>query len=341
MSSDRCVMNTLHSRRWFLGAVAAGALSSCVLPGQLAHAKSPKRRHRVRVVYLVSSDRRERVAFTEALRAAILELRGWYADQLGGVTFALADPIVEVVKSDKLAEWFYSNPNGANKDNWGYNNTLSEASRLVGARRGDPFNTWVIYSDGPGDKGRGGGGVAVMPEDDLLGLVGEHPRDKSVPRWIGGMGHELGHALGLPHPEDTTRDADALMWTGIYKHYPKSAYLTDEDKKQLWRSPFISTGEANKSRLLELYAHSRGSFVRREMKHQTYWIELSRQGDPVFTFEERSSAGGVYRLYDRGRGFWITIPAAGGMSRLSVDGEGWRDLYEVAATSSKVPSRTR
>ena len=52
------------------------------------------------------------------------------------------------------------------------------------------------------------------------------------------MGHELGHAFGLPHPSDTKKHADAIMWAG-YRKYPERAYLTDDDKKILMRSGFF------------------------------------------------------------------------------------------------------
>ena len=97
----------------------------------------------------------------------------------------------------------------------------------------------MIYSDGPGNKGRGGNGVTVLPEDDLLGLVGQHPTQKDVKRWIAGLGHELGHAFGLAHPQDTQKHADAIMWMGIYGKYPDQTYLTDEDKGILMKSPFF------------------------------------------------------------------------------------------------------
>jgi len=186
---------------------------------------------------MVSADREERADYREAIEHAAVSMQRWYAGQLGGATFQLNDPVVEVTHSDKQARWFYDHPNGA-KDDWGYNNTLSEAARLLGAGYDQEF-TWVIYSDGPGNMGRGGSGVTCMPEDDLLGLIGEHPTQKSINRWIGGMGHELGHALGLPHPADTTKDADALMWGGFYGGYPDGAYLTEDDKATLSSSPFI------------------------------------------------------------------------------------------------------
>lgn len=194
---------------------------------------------RVRMIYLVSKDRQENAGYTAAIEHAIRDLQAWYGKQLGGPTFRLSDPAVEVVKSNRPADWFYGNPNGNRQDDWGFNNTLDEARRLCGARHNDPKFVWVIYSDGPGNKGRGGSGVACLPEDDLLGLVGEHPTQKDKLRWIAGLGHELGHAFGLPHPSDTKKHADAIMWAGIYGKYPDKTYLTDDDMKILMRSPFF------------------------------------------------------------------------------------------------------
>jgi hypothetical protein len=176
---------------------------------------------RVRVIYLVSRDREEETEYTAAIEHAIRDLQKWYGRQLNGPTFRLNDPVVEVVKSKRPAEWFYANTNGNHKDSWGYNNTLDEAKRLLEAKHNDPKFVWAIHSDGPGNKGRGGNGVTCLPENDLLGLVGKHPTQKNKLRWIAGLGHELGHAFGLPHPKDTKKHANAIMWTGIYGKYPK------------------------------------------------------------------------------------------------------------------------
>jgi hypothetical protein len=158
---------------------------------------------------------------------------------MNGATFKLHNPVVEVPRSTQLAAWFTTHSNGVSSDDWGFRNALDEAGRLLGARLNDPRHVWVLYSDGPGDKGRGTAGVAYLPENDLLGLIGKHPTEKNRLRWVGGLGHELGHAFGLPHPTDTARHGDALMWTGFYTQYPHRAYLTDEDKAILRRSPFF------------------------------------------------------------------------------------------------------
>ena len=66
---------------------------------------------------------------------------------------------------------------------------------------------------------------------------------RAVPdRWIGGGGHELGHALGLPHPPGCdeglpTCDWEALMYVG-YDDWPHT-HLRDDEKAVLLASPFI------------------------------------------------------------------------------------------------------
>ena len=289
---------------------------------------------RVRIVYLVSADRMEKKEYTNAIEYAIRDLQTWYAKQLGGPTFRLNDPIVEVVKSKWPANWFYDNPNGRHKDNWGFNNTLSEAKRLLGAKHNDPRFVWVIYSDGPGNKGRGGGGVTCLPEDDLLGLVGEHPTQKNKLRWIAGLGHELGHAFGLPHPKDTKKHRDAIMWTGMYNKYPDQTYLTENDKRILMRSPFFyhPNGKSvlEKGKVIARFSYHEGAFVQHAGKNPVYWTETKNDSDDEFTFmESRRDKEHIY-IFDSTRGFTIRLPIHGGKSFISMDQEKtWRALYNV------------
>jgi lysophospholipase L1-like esterase len=193
----------------------------------------------VRVIYLVSSDRQPRDVYRNAVDFAIHDLQKWYRKQLGSITFKLHDPVVEIVHSQKPAKWFSGHSSGGAKDGWFFQNALSQATALVGAKQNDPDYIWVIYSDGPGNTGRGGSGVCCLPEDDLLGLIGKHPTQPDKLRWIAGLGHELGHAFGLAHPKDKLKDADAIMWAGIYGKYPDKTYLTEEDKEILRKSPFF------------------------------------------------------------------------------------------------------
>ncbi len=308
-------------------------ICSLVLAVRLGLAESSQDKT-VRVVYLVSHDRQVSTNYRRAVEHAIRDLQVWYSRQLNGPTFRLHNPVVEVAHSSQPADWFYSHPNGANRDDWGYNNALAEAGRLLGAKLNDPHSVWVIYSDGPGNKGRGGSGVTCLPEDDLLGLIGQHPTQKDPKRWIGGLGHELGHTFGLPHPADTIRDADAIMWAGFYGKYPDQCYLTESDKSILLQSPFFfdATGKPvfNESACFERYVYDGGYFGKISTNSPARWKEGKTDSAAAFYFEEVKRDSRAILLKDAGRGFTIEIPIKGGQSRLSADdGKTWLKLYDV------------
>ena len=85
-------------------------LPLCVQAAFANEAVAKPRTKSVRIVYLVSADRSVREDFRKGIETAAKDLQGWYAKQLGGPTFRLNDPVVEVVKSDKDAKWFTGGP---------------------------------------------------------------------------------------------------------------------------------------------------------------------------------------------------------------------------------------
>ena len=208
----------------------------------------PPSRPTVRLVYLVPSDRQPREDYATAIGNAAAHVQRWYWEQLDRrFTFPLHAPRPEVVRLEKSERWFATNARPSKPTEWFWENLLGEAFAATGARFGDPLHRWVFYADAEHDPGQSVGaadGVAVLPEHDLVGLLGGampgHLR--SVPRWVGGLGHELGHALGLPHPPACEKDrarpeCQCLMYLG-YVRYPDT-WLLDEEKGQLLASPFI------------------------------------------------------------------------------------------------------
>lgn len=203
----------------------------------------------VRVVYLVPADRKPRKDYAAAIEYACLHLQHWYWKQLDRErTFLLHEPFPHVVRLQRNERWFATNPRPSAQSQWYWENLLGEAFAATRSKFDDKRHRWIFYADAEHDPGQSVGaaaGVAVLPEHDLRGLLGEEQAGHmtGVPRWIGGLGHELGHALGLPHPPACEKDgsipeAQCLMWVG-YAKYPKTFFLPEE-KALLLASPFLA-----------------------------------------------------------------------------------------------------
>ncbi|WP_420443984.1 cell wall-binding repeat-containing protein [Candidatus Poriferisodalis sp.] len=208
----------------------------------------------VRVLYAAPADREFRPDYSEGIEHALVDLQSWYRQQLGGLTFSLYDATPEHCQMDMPAD-FYA------PDSW--NKVVEGVQHCAPVEGFTSEFVWVIYADvgsecdDPNSLGRGGPGLTILGRDDLEGLVGNRlsyydqcgygPFAGPVRRWIGGMGHELGHALGLPHPPGCdaglpTCDGSALMFNG-YGDYPDT-YLRADEKELLIRSPFMGSQRA-------------------------------------------------------------------------------------------------
>jgi hypothetical protein len=211
----------------------------------------------VRVIYLVPADKTFRADYQSAIANAIGSLQRFYRDQLGNSNaFSLHAPTVEFYQTPHAAA-FYST--GANARAGGfYETVLADGFALTGGGFNDPNNRWIFYIDADQICGQyigGTSGIALLAANDLRGLTGqrnvpvcanEQPDPFGVNRWIGGLGHELGHSFNLPHPPGCDNGSctggsfasNSLMWFG-YASYPNT-YLLDDNKTQLLATGFFN-----------------------------------------------------------------------------------------------------
>ncbi len=165
-----------------------------------------------------------------------------------GKTFRLNLPVIETVRVLHAESWYREHAVDPDRKQWFWRNVLDDAFAVTGSQFHDPMNRWVFYIDSENEHDQavgGNAGVALLPRHDLMGLIGRSlfPGEMSVCRWVGGLGHELGHAFELPHPTGFERSAfdrsgGSLMAYG-YQSYPET-FLNPEDIEQLDRSHFFA-----------------------------------------------------------------------------------------------------
>ena len=212
----------------------------------------------VRFVYLVPADKEEKTEYRQSIENAARHLQLWYKNQLGNNrSFNLQDPVVEVYKTSHNESWYSTNPDADWSGEWKFwFNEVNDAFSLTGGSFEDPNNFWIIYIDAlpecPLLQGGGLSHVAAMGVNDLRGLIGlswlpicdEYVPDYSPCRYVGGLGHELGHAFGVPHPpgcddgQPVTCDYESIMYTG-YLNYPDT-YFSENEKGIINASAFIN-----------------------------------------------------------------------------------------------------
>ena len=206
----------------------------------------------VRILYERPSGREFRTDASVAITHAIVDLQSWYRRELGGLTFSLYEATPHECRMSEPAD-YYGRGNAWAK-------VVEGVQHCAPVQHDSPDFVWVVYvdveeaCDEPQELGAGGWGLTILPDikgitspgKDLYSFCGEGPFNETPGRWIGGLGHELGHTLRLPHPPGcdpwdpvTCDDMEALslMHDG-YAPYPDT-YLLPDDKEILIRSSFI------------------------------------------------------------------------------------------------------
>ncbi|MGE0872336.1 MAG: hypothetical protein AB7P03_27515 [Kofleriaceae bacterium] len=197
---------------------------------------------RVRVVYVVPSDRTPVSEYVVALDNAFTQLRVFVREQLGtGETFCFDG--VETIRTPHTASWYMANPSPRGAELTFWDNALDDAFALTGGAFYDPDNIWNYFFDVDEVEGQRLGSsysVVVHPSSLLRGLTGEFDRTRC--QSVGLAGFHLGYSLGAPAPPGcaegaATCAADSLMWQG-YTTFP-TTYFVSEQKTFLTTNPFM------------------------------------------------------------------------------------------------------
>ena len=299
----------------------------------------------VRVIYAAPSDREFRSDYRDAIQHAIVDLQSWYRRQLGGLTFSLYDATPEQCQLSGNHDDYDSG------DVWA--KILEGVQHCAAVGHGSAEFVWVLYvavKEECGEEhelGRGGSGVTMLQaaEGDFdLGpyyYCDEGPYERTSGGVIGGLGHELGHALGLPHPPGCdeglpTCDYDALMHDG-YTTYPNT-YLRPDDKQVLWRSPFIEKNPAQRQLMEEagIVAAIRG-IVSNLGGEVVEGIRVSAVSDDFWAWGETASDGTFeIRLPDGSSGSSVLSVHAGGVADC-----GWLGYHVAGGLTTFLEHATR
>jgi hypothetical protein len=187
---------------------------------------------------LIPSDKANNPAIPGKIHRLFEHLQIWTKNQLGnGKTFSFAPIQTKNLPRTSAA---YSQGTAGAMNFW--NNVLTDAGPLTGAQFYDPNNMWVYFVDATPAQGQIIGGtsaLAMLAENDLAGI-----NSQNACRSVGGTGHELGHALGRPHPAGCDQsgqpgcDFNALMYLGYLSY--TNTYWTADDKNYYNASPFFA-----------------------------------------------------------------------------------------------------
>jgi hypothetical protein len=190
----------------------------------------------VRVFWLRPTDVPYDQRYPDGISNVMREAQRFFKQQLGK-TFTLNGQVVEAVNGQHDTNWYINNNCPANGDRYGcvIFNMQGELQQRFGL--GGPDRRWLVVGEVSAEEvGKSGGGGqpgwVLMSGHDADGAAG---KTEPMPRWYGGMVHELGHAFGLPDASST----DGTCMSASFYGYPNCIF-NQSQKNSMLNGPYGS-----------------------------------------------------------------------------------------------------
>ena len=214
---------------------------------------------RLRLVYLIPSDKEADPEVLAALEGAVRHVQLWLSARMpDGTSFRISEPPVEVSAVAHPADYYATNDPGGEPDQRFWFNVTADAVEATGGSFDDPDNVWLYYIDADAGCGQIDAGanthVAMFAANEIRGLRNQPLQDQCTSdevenpgrcRYVGGLAIIMFYAIGIGAPAACT-DAeeagtecpeDAITWLGYYT-YP-DATLIPENIEQAEDNPFV------------------------------------------------------------------------------------------------------
>jgi hypothetical protein len=205
----------------------------------------------VRTVFAYPTDRFIDPGYVPAIQSTLEHIQGWYQQQLGGETFQLYSDTPQVCALPQNSAYYLDGT-------WDKVSSGLQSCATIPIAAPDADYDWVVYADVnhgcnlPGRLGAATLSLTMLARMDVEGVMDRDPaiddcgnpiQRFGVSRFVGGLGHELGHSMTVPHPAgcdagQSNCDFGSIMWTGFYD-YP-AAYFSASERSILLSYPFIN-----------------------------------------------------------------------------------------------------